>query len=403
MPPLILGAGASGLAAAAFFARHDIPFLLIERLDRVGKKLLSTGNGRCNYSNLDMNPAHYGAAADFVQALYEATPPETVHAFWASLGLLHAEEEGRLYPRTMSASSVLDALRKPLERVQSQILTDAEVVRLERTGGGWQVFLADGRTLCGERVLACMGGSAAPKFGTDGAGAQILKALGLNIAAQAPALVQLRCAAPRVSLKGLRVHAAPTLVLDGQEVAREEGELLFTDYGVSGVCVLQLSSLAARALLRRAEVSLRIDLLPECPQAAWLDARLSEAPEETVSQRLVGVFPRLLTQEILKAAHIPMTTTGGALSEAERARLFAAIHTFAMEVVGTKGYDAAQVSSGGVRLREVDPKTMAAKRFPGLYLAGELLDVDGPCGGYNLHFAIASGLTAARAMLSREE
>lgn len=399
---LILGGGAAGLAACARLAQTGVRVTLVERLDRVGKKILASGNGRCNLSNADMSPAHYGKAAPFVSRVYEETPPGEVFAFLSSLGLMTACEEGRIYPRTMAAASVLDVLRAGCESVT--LLTGQEAVSLAPSRrGGFSVQLSGGESVSASAVLCAMGGSAAPHLGTDGAGARLLRALGHTVTPQYPALVQLRCDHGALrSLKGVRAQARLTLEIDGRAAAQETGELLFADYGVSGVCVFQLSGLAAEAQKRR--VRLLVHLLPELDERAvpaWLDARIAAQPAASAQGLLTGAFPRLLTLALLKQAGIAPDAQAGRLSPASRAALIQAITAFPLPVTGTQGFKSAQVTRGGVSLDEVDPAFMASRLFDGLYLAGEVLDVDGPCGGYNLHFAFASGLTAAKAIAAR--
>ncbi|MGN0776001.1 MAG: NAD(P)/FAD-dependent oxidoreductase [Candidatus Ventricola sp.] len=405
---LILGGGAAGLAACAFLAQTGVHVTLVERLDRVGKKIMASGNGRCNLSNADMNPAYYAGAAPFVSRVYDQTPPGEVLAFFSSLGLMTAQEEGRIYPRTMMAASVLDVLRAACDRENVTLLTGQEAVSLTPSRrGGWAAQLAGGEGVFAPAVLCAMGGSAAPHLGTDGAGTRLLAALGHSVTPLHPALVQLRCDHGALrSLKGVRAQAKLTLQIDGRAAAQETGELLFADYGVSGVCVFQLSGLAAEALARKRRVSLLVHLLPELDEDAvpsWLEARISAQPDAGAQALLTGVFPRLLTLAILKQGGIAPDAQAGRLSRASREALAQAICAFPLPVTGTQGFKNAQVTRGGVPLDEVDPSTMASRIHDGLYLAGEVLDVDGPCGGYNLHFAFASGLTAARAIAAQLE
>lgn len=400
---LILGGGAAGLAACARLAQTGAHVALIERLDRVGKKIMASGNGRCNLSNADMNPAYYGKAAPFVARVYEKTPPCEVLAFFSSLGLMTAQEEGRIYPRTMMASSVLDVLRMGCDRENVALLTGQEIVSLTPSRRGiWCAQLSGGEGVFAPVVLCAMGSSAAPHLGTDGAGTRLLQTLGHSVTPLHPALVQLKCDHSALrSLKGVRAQTRLTLEIDGRAAAQETGELLFADYGVSGVCVFQLSGLAADALAKKRRVTLFVHLLPELAEddvPAWLDARIAAQPVASAQSLLTGVFPRLLTLAVLKEASISPEAQADRLSAASRAALAGAITAFPLPVTGTQGFKNAQVTRGGVALDEVDPGTMASRLFDGLYLAGEVLDVDGPCGGYNLHFAFASGLTAAKAM-----
>ena len=398
---VIVGGGAGGLCAAAALGRKGLRVTVVERLPRVGKKLLATGNGRCNLSNVDMQSVYYGKAAPFVQQVYAVTPPGEVAAFFSSLGLMTAVEDGRIYPRTMAASSVLDVLRMTCERASVTMLTDTEVVALSPSRrGGWSVQLADGSGLFAPHVIAAMGGSAAPSMGTDGTGARLMQALGHEITPLYPALVQLRCSHPALKgLKGIRTQAKLTLLIDGEPAARETGELLLTDYGVSGVCVFQLSREAAPALAQKRGVRLTVNFLPEVEAILpWLDARIRQLSPTSLLALTTGVLPRLLAQTILKEARLSPDQPAESLSEAEKDAFCGVLSAFPLTVTGTQGFANAQVTRGGVSLADVDPLTMASRLFDGLHMIGELLDVDGPCGGYNLHFAFASALTAAKAI-----
>ncbi len=403
MDCVILGGGAAGLTAAAALSRRGVPVTLVERLPRVGKKLLATGNGRCNLSNRDMRAEFYGDAAPFVGALYEAVPPARVLGFLSELGLLFAEEEGRLYPRTMQAASVLDALRGACARGGVRVETGVEATRIRPSRhGGFAVETSAGKTLRAGALLAAMGGSAAPQYGTDGAGARLLAELGHTVAPALPALVQLRCEHPALrALAGIRARAALTLTVDGRPEAREAGEVLFAHYGVSGVCVFQLSRMASPALARGRDVRLALDLLPELPpDESWLQARAQAMGGAEAAALLTGALPRLLSQAALDEAGVPRAAACAALTARQIAALWRALRAFPLRVAGTLGLSHAQVTRGGVALREIDPHTMASRLFPGLYVAGELLDADGPCGGYNLHFAFAGALAAADAIAS---
>ncbi|MBQ4608241.1 MAG: aminoacetone oxidase family FAD-binding enzyme [Clostridia bacterium] len=398
---IILGGGAAGLAACAHLAAHGANVALVERMDRVGKKIMAAGNGRCNISNEDMRPQLYGDAAPFVSSVYQATPPDEVLSFLGTLGLMTAREEGRIYPRTMMAASVLDVLRAPLSLPHVALMTDCEARSLMPSRrGGWSVQLASGQGLFAPSVILALGGSAAPHLGTDGAGARLLDALGHSVTPLHPALVQLRSDHPALrSLKGVRVHAALSLQIDGVPAAQETGELLFADYGLSGVCVFQLSRFASPALAQKRRVQILVNFLPEIADTqSWLDARITALSTLDAQSLFTGVFPRLLAQAILRHAGIRPEAKAASLSSRERALLAQAVCAFLFEITGTQGFKSAQVTRGGASIHEVDPFTMESRLFGGLYLAGEVLDVDGPCGGYNLHFAFASGITAAKSI-----
>ena len=398
---VILGGGAAGLCAAAALGRSGLRVTLLEKLPRVGKKLLATGNGRCNLSNTDMQPAYYGDAAPFVRKVYETTPVQEVSDFFASLGLMTAVEDGRIYPRTMAASSVLDVLRMACDRTSVTLLTDTEAVALTPSRrGGWSVQLADGSGLFAPHVIAAMGGSAAPSMGTDGTGARLMQSLGHEITPLYPALVQLKCSHPALKgLKGIRVQVHLSLLIEGKDAAQETGELLFADYGVSGVCVFQLSRFVAPALQAGKSVCLSVNFFPEIEDIhVWMDTRIRLFPSVSALEWTTGILPRLLAQALLKEADISPDARMERLTQAELESFRRALSDFRLNVTGTQGFANAQVTHGGIVLSDVSPETMQSRLFDGLYLTGELLDVDGPCGGYNLHFAFASALTAAKAI-----
>jgi len=400
---VIIGGGASGLAACAFLAEKGLRITLVERLDRVGKKLLSTGNGRCNLSNEDMNPAFYGEAADFVSRVYDRTPPQEVISFFRQLGLMTTSEDGRIYPRTMAASSVLDVLRNAIARENVTVMTGENAVSIAPSRrGGFCVQLNSGESIMAPWVICAAGGSAAPSMGTDGSALHLLTQMGHSASTVYPALVQLKSSHRALrSLKGVRVQAALTLMIDDHPAAGETGELLFTDYGVSGVCVFQLSRHVAAAIEQGKRVALRVNLLAEiAPEdlPAWLDQRICLFSESASDKLFTGVFHRLLAQAILREAGIPLDLPAGALSDAQKDALIRAISQLTLFITGTQGFAQAQVTRGGISLSQVDPSTLASRLHTGLYILGETLDVDGPCGGYNLHFAFASALTACKAI-----
>lgn len=337
---VILGGGAGGLCAAAALGRRRLHVTVVERLPRVGKKLLATGNGRCNLSNLDMQAAHYGKAAPFVEQMYAVTPPSEVAAFFSSLGLMTAVEDDRVYPRTMAASAVLDVLRMACERTSVTLLTDTEAVALTPSRrGGWSVQLADGSGLFAPHVIAAMGGSAAPSMGTDGTGARLMQSLGHEITPLYPALVQLKCIHPALKgLKGIRTQARLTLLIDGTPAAEEVGELLLTDYGVSGVCVFQLSREVAPALAQKRDVRLSINFLPEVASIRpWLDARIKQLSPVSLLTLTTGVLPRLLAQTIIREARLSPDMDAVMLSVDEKNALCRALSRFPAGCYGHPG------------------------------------------------------------------
>ncbi|MBQ7488602.1 MAG: aminoacetone oxidase family FAD-binding enzyme [Clostridia bacterium] len=400
---IIVGAGAAGLTAAARLANSPVHVLLVDRNPRVGKKLLVTGNGRCNLSNENMSPDLYYEAAPFVHNLYRIMPPADVLAFFESIGLMTTTEDGRIYPRTMAASSVLDTLRGVVEAAPNiTILTETSITRLiNGPDEFWTVRTDQQATFTCRRLLIAAGGSAAPKTGTDGSGYVLLRMLNLPVTPLSPALVQLKCSHPVLpSLKGIRTQAELTLCISDEPRRVETGELLFTDYGISGICVFQLSRYVSSALANNRQVLIFIHFLPELGTASildWLKQRLRTLPGSTTLQNsFTGVFQRMLTLAIIKEAGLKPGVPIESLKPSEINRLSRTIQSFPLEITGTTGFENAQVTRGGLSRECISPETMEV--LPGLHVAGEIIDCDGPCGGYNLHFAFATALIAADAI-----
>lgn len=398
---LIIGGGASGLAAALSAARQagGGRVVLLERLDRVGKKLLATGNGRCNLTNRDAAPRHYHTAdPDRLAALLRRFSAEDALAFFAQYGLLCADEaDGRVYPYCRQASMVLDVLRAALARAGVAEHCGCAVTELARQGGGFAARTADGRRFAGARVILAAGGCAAPQFGTDGAGFALARALGHSVRTPYPCLVPLRCAAFPAGLKGLRAVCALSLERGGRCVRTESGEVQFAEYGLSGIPAMQLSCLLGPS----ADAVVRVDLFPALSFDALRDllrGRCASDAFPTLETLLLGTVGRRLGGAVLKSCGLqPLSRASGGLSPAERDRLAAALKGWRFAVTGTLPWAQAQATGGGVPLSELEPETCASRVCPGAYLTGEVLDAVGECGGYNLHWAWATGVAAGRA------
>ena len=392
---VILGGGAAGMAAAIAAsvspARH---VTLIERQSRVGRKLLSTGNGRCNLTNLGASPAHYhGEAPEFVAPALREFPPERVLEFFSGLGLATVTEYGgRVYPMSDHAGSVLDVLRLALDRPNITLRTGAAAEQVTRRGGKFEISLPE-ETLRADRLIVACGGCAGSKLGGVMDGYNLLKALGHSRTALYPALTQLRTVPdyPR-ALKGIRADGTVTLRRGKTVLAEAEGDILFTDTGLSGTAVFEIS----RAAAGQENLSAALCFFPGEESALLADLRTRRArwPEQPANQILTGTVQSRLGQMLCKYAGI----SGGALTkdlrDAELAVLAHAMKEFVLPVTGVSGFESAQVTAGGVKTSEFDPETLQSRLVPGLYACGEVLDVDGDCGGYNLQWAWASGLLA---------
>ena len=380
---IIIGGGAAGLAAAVALSRRGRRVAVLEAQPRVGRKLLSTGNGRCNFTNTGAAPEDYFGDAALARGALAAFPPARVLEFFASLGVpARVDAEGRAYPSSNAASSVLDALRLSLQEAGGEEVVGFRVRALSRD---LVATAEDGRQMAGRCALLATGGLAAPSLGA--ADAPFVKTLGLRFTRRAPALAPLETESVP-ALKGLRAQCV--LSLEGH---MERGEILFTEYGVSGIAAMQLSRFA------RPGATLSIDFLGGAQPA--LAARAQMLPKRRMEDFLNGIVPRRVGQVLTKSAGIPLSKTAGELDAAEISALETVLTGWTLPVHGVRGYAQAQVTAGGLEGTQFDPDTLEARRVPGLYAAGEMLDVDGPCGGYNLQWAWASALLAARSMDER--
>ena len=394
---IIIGGGASGMMAALAAAENGCRVTLLERQSRVGRKLLATGNGRCNLTNHNASPARYHGGDGFCAYALDAFNVGATLQFFASLGLLTvAEDSGRVYPMSNMAGSVLDVLRYALERPDIEVVTGQAVSSAKKTSGGFTVR-TETNTFHAEKLILAAGGCAGSKVGGVMDGYRLAKMLGHHRTVLYPSLVQLRTdpTYPR-ALKGIKAECGIAILRGGERVAENRGEVLFTEYGVSGPAVFDLS----RQISTGGDgIALHLDFLPGWSREdtlAWLHSRRTALSRQEAGALLTGsVHPRL-GRMLCKAAGI---NGGAAISEVTDRQLEALcrrVRDLALPVTGTCGFDQAQVTAGGLRTGEFDPQTMESRLAPGFYACGEVLDVDGDCGGFNLQWAWASGRLAGR-------
>ncbi len=411
LPPelCVIGGGASGLAAAIEAARAfrqaGVPgqVTVLERLPRVGKKLLATGNGRCNLTNRFASPPDYFEAADFVRPALKRFSVDDTLSFFASMGLLcEEEEEGRIYPMSRQAASVLDVLRFEAERLGVVFHCDSRVESVQKTRDKPR-FVING-SICADAVILACGGKASPQHGSDGSGYALLRALQIPVAEVFPSLVQITADPKRVkSLKGMRVHAVISLY-EKKQLASQRGEIQFTEFGLSGIAAMQLSRFVSREKQRQMEASL--DLLPAFSSgevADYLAARVLQNPALAAEHLLTGILPKRVGQVLLKQAGVePLSRPIGSLRGAEIAAISDLLKDWRFSVTGTRGFSAAQVTMGGAQRSAFDPESMEALSTPGFYAAGEVLDVDAGCGGFNLQWAWSSGRLAGESAAEKQ-
>ena len=404
----IIGGGASGMAAAITASSLGAAVTILEKKERVGNKILATGNGKCNFSNLYIEPDCYRSEnpSGIAPVLQRFSAREALD-FFEELGLMARVRGGGIYPASEQASAVLDVLRYALERAGVRTETGQRAVSAAYRDGQFRVHTQKAgrkQTFTFDRlILACGSSAGLGKEETEN-GLELAGAFSLKLIPFSPALVQLRCREDCCrALTGVRCQANVTLRAD-RSVYQEQGEVQLTDYGISGIPVFQLSRYAARALADRKEVIVSLDFMPDVNRARWQDmltARARRLGQESAERFFTGTVHKKIIFVILKECGISPGESVKGLSEERLAAAANKIKNFPLTVTGTNPFSKAQVCAGGVRLSEVT-ENLEAKARRGLYITGELLDVDGRCGGYNLHWAWATGVLAGRAAAGTE-
>jgi hypothetical protein len=409
----VVGGGAAGMMAAVQAAYAGARVTVYERNDRVGKKILSTGNGKCNFSNEDMRAAcYYGSGAGYVDGFYKQFGVAETKTFFRELGMRIKDRNGYLYPASEQAATVLDVLRYEMERLGIEICAGCRVTGIDGPGNpGCRLTLETETAAYKKRtydavILAC-GGRAAPKTGSDGTGLAMAKRLGHRIVPTVPALTALRCGETFwKQVAGVRCEARLMLYIDGNGVSSVQGELQLTDYGISGIPVFQFSRIAAYALQEGRTVTVKIDLMPDPgaadTQEAFWAQRWERQKRQSMEQFVTGTVNKKVGLLLLKLVGIRETETVCEIEGARRRKLEQLFYAFEVTVKGTNSFEQAQVCAGGVDFAEVTDRLESVRR-PGLFFAGEILDIDGICGGYNLQWAWSSGAVAGRAAAGKAE
>lgn len=397
----VIGGGASGMMAAVTAASEGARVILLEHKDRIGKKILSTGNGRCNFTNIHQEPICYHSEDPmFPWEVVERFNAQAVISFFLQLGVYSKNRNGYIYPNSDQASAVLDAFRMELDRLKVEIRTGVECREIRPGKKGFTV-LTDQGPVRADRVILCAGSKAAPTTGSDGSGYDLAKKLGHRILPVLPALTALKCEEKFFkSIAGVRANGSVSIWSGGECIAKDTGEIQLTDYGISGIPVFQVSRYASKLLYEKKEMDAVLDFMPDFTKTqtdAFLRARAKTRPDKSAEMFLIGLFHKKLCDLWIRLSEIPRQRKAGELTEDEIARLTSLIKEFRVRVRETNPYDKAQVCCGGVDTREVNPETLESVYVPGVYFAGEILDVDGMCGGYNLTFAWASGYVAGKA------
>ena len=397
---IVVGGGASGLVAAISAAREGAEVTIIEQKDRVGKKILSTGNGRCNLTNEYMRPDCFrGDDMNIVSKILEQFGYKETIRFFEELGVVCKSRQGYMYPNSDQASTILDVLRMELERLNINVLTEQSVLDINKTTKGFYVTTTKG-SLYADALILATGGKAAPSLGSDGSGYLLAKKFGHSISPVVPALVQLRAKGNEYKqVAGVRTQAKVSVYIEDMVVADDTGELQLTDYGFSGIPIFQISRFASKGLYEKKSVELEIDFVPTMTDkefSEFIYNRVEHHGYKTAEDFLLGVFHKKLSGMLLKAAHIPLKSSIYSLENEQIEDLIHICKHFRDVITSTNDFSQAQICAGGVRTPEIDMATLESIYEDDLYLVGELLDVDGICGGYNLQWAWSTGFIAGK-------
>ncbi len=397
---IIIGGGASGMTAAISAAREGAEVILIEHKERLGKKILSTGNGRCNLTNECMTTACFRSddSAIVGEVLKQFGTAETMQ-FFEELGVILKSRQGYIYPVSDQASAILEVLEMELSRLSVTICLEHHILEVKKKPQGFQVTTDKG-VFRGDALILATGGKAAPVLGSDGSGYAYAKQFGHHLSPVVPALVQLRGSS--VSFKqvaGVRVHAKVSLFIGDAVVCTDTGEVQMTNYGISGIPVFQVSRYAAKGLYGKQKVLAELDFFPELSMEEFqifITERLKKHGQKTAETFFVGVLPKKMIGFLLKEAMIPLHVRMDSVYDEKVETLLSLCKRFPIAIENTNDFEQAQVCAGGVKTTEVNPNTLESAYVPDLYLVGELLDVDGICGGYNLQWAWATGFLAGK-------
>lgn len=394
---IVIGGGAAGLTAAISAARLSANVTIIEHTEHIGKKILATGNGRCNLTNLNQKAEYYYCEQkEYPWKVLKSFNAEQTLQFFQELGIYTKNKNGYIYPYSEQASSVLEVLQIECSRLNVKIALKTKVEEVRQKNKQFQILTNQGMFLADSLIIAT-GSKASPKTGSDGSGYVIAKKMGHKILEPLPTLVALKSQGNFwKTMAGVRCDARLSLYIKNCFVRSERGELQITDYGISGIPTFQISHDAVKALNRKCSVLVSIDFMPECKDEIFpqfFSQRIRSSKTKTVEELFLGLLHNKLASVLIKQSKVPFDLPCHKLSKEQITRLITVMKNFEIPIVGSNSYEQAQACLGGVDTKELT-EALESKRVKNLYFAGEVVDVDGICGGYNLQWAWSSGYVA---------
>ncbi len=399
---IIVGAGASGLVAAIAAARLGSSVLVIERKEKPGKKILATGNGKCNFTNRFQGPDCYRSDdSAFAMKVLSCFDVQKTLDFFVDIGIYPKERDGYYYPYSEQAASVVQVLVLECIRLGVEFRYMETVIEIAKPYFEVITETAEDKRrhrYLGKHLIIAAGGCASPQLGSDGSGYELVKGLGHSIIKPLPALVQLKSPDKLCkTVSGVRTHVIVSAYDREKKLGMEEGEIIFTDYGISGIPIMQLSRFVAKSLDKGKSCWLLLDFIKDRTKEELKDIlkrRIKQNPGKSLEEMMIGLFNHKLNYILIKEARLDPTMPSNRVSERDIDILTQQMKEFRLQINGTNSFENAQVCSGGVKTGEIDAATMESKLVKRLYMAGELVDVDGTCGGYNLQWAWSSGYLA---------
>ena len=402
---IVIGGGASGLVSAIYATQSGYKVTILEKNTNPGKKILITGNGKCNYWNEDILIEKYNTSnKEILQKIINKNNQKEILSLFDRIGIIPKIRDKYYYPYSGQATSIQTSLIKECNVNNIEIITNCEVTDIEKENNKFTIITSRGN-FTSQKLILSTGSFACPKTGSTGDGYQFAKKLGHTIIKPLPALVQLK--ANEAYLKewhGIRSDVCVTLYENNKEIKKEIGEIQLTNYGVSGICILNLSSNISRGLYNRKKEQIQINFLhpfkitTEKEFFKFMEERNKKVKNRTISDLLDGLLNYKLINIILKISKIEREDTWDNISKSKKQTLANNLTKFTLDIIGTNSFDASQTCTGGIPLSEINPNTLESLKTKNFYITGELLDVDGICGGYNLSFAWITGMLAGKAV-----